>query len=239
MNVLIVDDDIPYLNSLRDEVNWQSVSVDFVYTADCADAAIRILESQPVELLITDVEMPGMSGISLIEWCRERKLCRAFIILSNYPDFSYAQKAISLGAGAYMLKTSDRQTIENIIRSTVAKLSVEKPQEPQSAQMSKIKYYVSEHITETIRRDDVASYVGFSPDYLSSYFRKEEGCTLNSYIGREKVRYAQKLLLQTDLPVSVIAQNLGFETSSHFTSLFRKITGKTPREYRKSRRESG
>ena len=239
MNVLIVDDDIPYLRSIRDEIRWRTLSAENIYTATCAADAEALLTARNIDLLITDIEMPGKSGLNLIQWCKEQKKSCVVIILSSFPDFSYAQHAISLGVFAYLLKSGDQTILENMIRRAAAQIlhsqepNIELAEKRPSQQLEKIQYYISEHITEEIRRDALAEYVGFTPEYLSSFFKKETGTNLNTYVNNEKIHFAKRLLLQTDLPVSVIAQNLGFETSSYFTSLFRKTTGMTPREYRK------
>lgn len=239
MNALIVDDDIPYLRAIRDGVRWQMLGVEKVDTASSMVEATQLLAKRSIDLLISDIEMPGKSGLNLIQWCTEQSLSCVTIILSSFPDFSYAQQAIALGVFAYLLKTADQTVLENTIRRAVAQILVRNQKESeqtkvrQSHQIEKICHYISEHITEEISRDMLSEYVGFTPEYLSSYFKRETGCTLSSYINSEKIQFAQRLLLQTDLPVSVIAQNLGFETSSYFTALFRKTTGMTPREYRK------
>ncbi|MCI7813200.1 MAG: helix-turn-helix domain-containing protein [Lachnospiraceae bacterium] len=241
MKVLIVDDDILYLQSIRDEVHWGTLSVEKVYTASCAADAKTLLETGRIDLLITDIEMPGKSGLNLIHWCKEKGLSCLVIILSSFPDFSYAQQAIALGVSAYLLKTADKTVLEKMIQRAAAQILRQREENPekmevrQPYQIEQIRYYVSEHITEEISRDALAEYVGFTPDYLSAYFKKETGTTLSNYISNEKIQFAQRMLLQTDLPVSVIAQNLGFESSSYFTALFRKKTGMTPREYRKNR----
>lgn len=239
MNVLIVDDDVPYLRTIREGVRWQNLSVGQVYTASNTQEALTLLEERQIDLLITDIEMPGKSGLSLIEWCKEQNLSMETIILSSFPDFSYAQKAIALGVSAYLLKTADRETLEDMIRRTAVRMlqskdrALKEVKPRQSHYIEKIRHYVAKHITEEISRDALAEHVGFTPEYLSSYFKKETGKTLGTYINCEKIEFSKRMLLQTDLPVSVIAQNIGFETSSYFTALFKKTTGVTPREYRK------
>lgn len=239
MKVLIVDDDIPYLDSLRRAIHWQSLLAEEVHAATGATEAMEILQTRTIDLLITDIEMPGKSGLCLLDWCREESYRCMTIILSSFPDFSYAQKAISLGVFAYLLKTSEYSVLEDMIRRAAVEIvrrrkeQEETSEARQPGQVEKIRYYISEHISEEINRSMLAKYVGFSPEYLSSYFKKMTGQSLNSYINSEKIYFSQKMLLQTDLPISMIAQNLGFETSSYFTALFRKMTGMTPREFRK------
>jgi two-component system response regulator YesN len=241
MNVLIVDDDVPYLNSLCREIHWKALLAEEVYTAMGGAEAMEILRTRAIDLLITDIEMPGKSGLHLLDWCREESYRCMTIILSSFPDFSYAQRAISLGVFSYLLKTSEYSVLEDMIRRAMVELMRRREQQEETSearqpgQIEKIRYYISEHISEEINRSMLAKYVGFSPEYLSSYFKKMTGQSLNSYINSEKIYFSQKMLLQTDLPISMIAQNLGFETSSYFTALFRKMTGMTPREFRKKR----
>ena len=239
MNVLIVDDDIPYLRSIRDQIHWNDLGVESVYTASGMAGAISQIEEKQIDLLITDVEMPRKSGLDLITWCREKQKSFLIIILSSFPDFSYAQQAIALGVFAYLLKSADQEMLESMIRRAIAQAREEKAvkrlplPDRKTRQLEKLLYFIQEHISEELSRERLAQYIGFTPEYLSTYFKKEMGVSLTSYVNGEKIRFAEALLTQTDLPVSVIAQNLGFETSSYFTSLFRKQTGMTPREYRK------
>ena len=84
MKVLIVDDDIPYLDSLRREIHWQSLLAEEVHAATGATEAMEILQTRTIDLLITDIEMPGKSGLCLLDWCREESYRCMTIILSSF-----------------------------------------------------------------------------------------------------------------------------------------------------------
>ena len=92
--------------------------------------------------------------------------------------------------------------------------------------------YVSEHIFERIQTSEIADWCGYSRCYLSSQFKKETGISLESYIQREKIIEAQRLLRFTDKPLCEIASVLCFSSQSHFQSVFKTITGMTPSNYR-------
>ncbi|MCR2804422.1 AraC family transcriptional regulator [Paenibacillus soyae] len=101
---------------------------------------------------------------------------------------------------------------------------------------NKIKDYVGEHYNSlTISTDSVAKHVELSPNYVRSIFKETTGVSLSDYITQCRMSEAQRLLLETDDPVSRIAEAVGYpENSKHFFTVFKKHFGKTPENYRMS-----
>ena len=81
---------------------------------------------------------------------------------------------------------------------------------------------------------DIADYIYMNPDYLSRLFKKEKNISLTDYIVQEKLKMASAMLRSTNLPVSVIASNIGYTNFSYFTQVFRKSYGMSPSEYRQN-----
>ena len=79
-----------------------------IRTASSGAEAVRLMERSPADLLITDIRMPDMDGIALMERCRRLWPQTAVIVVSGYDEFKYAQKAIEYGARAYLLKPVDK-----------------------------------------------------------------------------------------------------------------------------------
>jgi two-component system response regulator YesN len=98
--------------------------------------------------------------------------------------------------------------------------------------IERAKNYIYEHISQDISRDDLAGYLGFNPSYLSLLFKKETGNTLSDYIKTERIAFAKRLLRQTNLPIGVISENVGYDSLSYFSSVFHQLAGCTPRQYR-------
>ncbi|WP_028973695.1 response regulator transcription factor [Spirochaeta cellobiosiphila] len=96
-----------------------------------------------------------------------------------------------------------------------------------------IEDYIHRNISEDIRRDDIAEYVGKNPSYLSRLFKRETGINLKEYIIKEKMETAQKLLQSTSLTISMIAMKVGYSNFSLFTHNYKKITGHLPSEENK------
>lgn len=79
-----------------------------IRTASSGAEAVRLMERIPADLLITDIRMPDMDGIALMERCRRLWPQTSVIVVSGYDEFKYAQKAIEYGARAYLLKPIDK-----------------------------------------------------------------------------------------------------------------------------------
>lgn len=238
MKILIVDDEAPAVMGVCSMINWKRLSIDPPLTAYSMEGAMKILKDQPVDLLISDIEMPGGSGFDLIQWNNSLPLPALCIILSSYPNFHFAQKAITLGVFEYLLKPVEESQLEQTLRRAVSARSHRKSSEaeaaPQDPLIDRLKQYVYDHISGEITRGELADHVGLSPSYLSTFFSRETGSTISDFIRQERVHFAMRLLRQTNLPVSVIGQNVGYDSLSYFSSVFRAIAGCTPREYRRA-----
>ena len=93
--------------------------------------------------------------------------------------------------------------------------------------------YIRKHFQEDISRDDVAAAVYVTSSYLSRIFRTETGMKITDYLTRCRIEEAKKLLSTTDHSVSDIAVESGFESFSYFSTVFKKVVGVTPVQYRK------
>ncbi len=98
------------------------------------------------------------------------------------------------------------------------------------------KRYLSTHLTQEIRNEDVAQAVGLSPFYLSRIFKAHTGQTIREYLTDQRVQTAKHLLAFDERSISQIASLLRFCDQSYFTQVFRRRVGLTPRQYRDANR---
>ena len=82
MNLLLVDDEFDVLNGILNAVNFDVIGVDTVYTSQDAGHAKELLSRCEVDVMVTDIEMPGESGLELMQWVRERRLEIVMLFLS-------------------------------------------------------------------------------------------------------------------------------------------------------------
>ncbi|WP_373231932.1 response regulator [Cohnella sp.] len=99
--------------------------------------------------------------------------------------------------------------------------------------VTRTKIYISENLHQEIPREDIAANVFLNPSYLSRLFKKETGVSLSDYILKEKMTEAKRLLAQTEMQITQIAEALGYMNLSHFITMFKKFNGTTPMNFRK------
>ncbi|NGP46913.1 helix-turn-helix domain-containing protein [Bacillaceae bacterium SIJ1] len=103
-----------------------------------------------------------------------------------------------------------------------------------SKPINKCQSYIFKHLYEEITMVQLSTVVNMHQNYLSTLFKKEVGIPINEYIQKQKVEEAKKLLSHSDHSISEIYTWLNFHDQSHFTKVFKKYTGTTPKKYRMS-----
>jgi YesN/AraC family two-component response regulator len=192
---------------------------------------------------LESISMEGMSQLSKKSHLRNIKnqviiyialATRAAIEGGLYPEIAYTMSDISIQK---VEETFDLQKIfligDNLLFALVDRMN-ENRESTYSKAVNICKNYIFNHIFEQISIKDLANLVHLNPVYLSQLFKKETNKPLGQYIQEEKIKEAQKLLIQTDYSVADICMLLHFNSQSHFSSLFKKFTGVTPNQYRKN-----
>ncbi len=103
--------------------------------------------------------------------------------------------------------------------------------------VGKATHYMNEHLSEKLSLSDICGYLGYSESYFTRVFTKEVGCSPIAYLMRLKVERARNLLANTSLKINQIAFMLGFDDPYYFSKFFSKITGYSPRLFRKTHKE--
>ncbi|MCR4993133.1 MAG: AraC family transcriptional regulator, partial [Lachnospiraceae bacterium] len=93
---------------------------------------------------------------------------------------------------------------------------------------SDIKTYISWHISESLKIEDIASYFEYNEKYLTTFFKKMNGVPVKQYILKEKTEYAKSILTESNTTVSEVAYSIGFSDVHNFSNAFKKITGMAP-----------
>jgi len=100
--------------------------------------------------------------------------------------------------------------------------------------IEKIKHYIQEHYAEDIGRNEIAGVFFLTPEYLAKLYKKKTGKNLKDYINEYRIEKAKELLKAGEKNVSDIAESVGFDNFSYFSTLFKKLTGVSPKEYKNS-----
>jgi two-component system, response regulator YesN len=123
--VLIVDDEPLILNGIESIVNWEEMGLVIIGKALDGTKAIKIVENEKVDIIITDIKMPVMDGLELICKIRDKGFNIKFIILSGFNDFEYVKKAITLGIENYLLKPINKDELNSTLANAIEKIESE------------------------------------------------------------------------------------------------------------------
>lgn len=121
-SILIVDDEKIIRDGLIARLEYLNINPPEIYEAESVTAALDIMKDKKPEIVITDIQMPGMSGIELIGAIRQENAQVQFIILTGYAEFVYAEQAIQFGVSAYLLKPVSNSQLEKVIKEAAEKL---------------------------------------------------------------------------------------------------------------------
>ncbi|MDG0792524.1 response regulator [Cohnella ginsengisoli] len=111
VRILIVDDEREIRNGLVKQIPWSAWGVDEVLDADDGDTALELALARRPDLIVTDIRMPRMSGLKLIETLAQEKYGGDMIVVSGFDDFHYAKEAFKLGVSDYLLKPLDKNDL--------------------------------------------------------------------------------------------------------------------------------
>ena len=125
--VLLVDDEPFITEGLSDAVDWSAFGLEVVGSAEDGEEALERLREVQVDLLITDISMPIMTGLELIRKARELQPQLKAIILSGYNEFDFLKEGMRLGIENYLLKPIRFEELEATLADTVRKLDADKP----------------------------------------------------------------------------------------------------------------
>ncbi|OAB45788.1 response regulator [Paenibacillus antarcticus] len=125
IELLLVDDESYVTESIAQTIKWNEMGVSQVYQASSAAEALELLEEQSIDIVITDIRMPEMDGLQLIETISSRWADTRCILLTGHSDFQYAKKAIQLQAFDYLLKPVDDDELIASVSNAIESLQDE------------------------------------------------------------------------------------------------------------------
>ena len=147
--VFLVEDEVIVREGIRNNIHWEQYG--FIYSGDASDGelALPLIRKIKPDLLITDIKMPFMDGLALIELIRKELPHTKIIIVSGYDDFSYAQRAIQMGVEQYLLKPIDKEKMVETLIGLNKKMEMELQQR---AYLEKFEREAQEYETFSRRR---------------------------------------------------------------------------------------
>ncbi len=121
-NLLVVDDEDIAIRGITHGIDWSDMKIKEIFTAYDADEAKEILLKHSIDILLSDIDMPGESGIELLRWANEHKPGTVTLFLTGHADFTFAQQAVQLDCFDYLLKPIDHNELKRCIGGAISKV---------------------------------------------------------------------------------------------------------------------
>lgn len=247
LRLLIVEDEDLIRQSLEHIIDWQSLGVEVVGSCrDGIEAYDTIIDENP-DIVLTDIKMPGLDGLALVERVAELDLNCVFVILSGYADFSYAQKAMRYNVQFYLTKPCNEKEIaeavqkasETVLREkrirAILPDSLPEEEDPSDSIAHKVRQYVEQHYHDsTLSLKFVAEKVLFmNADYVGKQFFQQTGMKFSQCVTRTRIQRAKQIIARMpNARVNEIAEAVGCgHNPQYFSQMFKKETGETLSEY--------
>ena len=120
LRILVVDDEIGIIQLIKRLID-PAIPAEVIGEADDGNRAYELMKRIKPDIVITDIRMPGLSGVELVQKAREEGLPCEFILVSGYRDFNYARSAIRYGVLDYLLKPINREDLNQLIMGVYEK----------------------------------------------------------------------------------------------------------------------
>ena len=243
---IVVEDEYLIRKNLVKKI--EQLHLPLFFTADASNGkdALDIIEKNYPEIVITDIKMPEMDGLTLAHRIHDQYPNTKVIILSGYDDFSYMQDALRTGVFDYLLKPVRKESLLEMLKRVLVNLQstqnhmdnpIEKGDSSLSLNAENVTEYIKEyfkgHLSEDISIGQLAVKIGFTQEYLTKLFKKTQGETPLKYLTKLRMAEAKRLLMEKpDMEIQKIGELVGYKDSFYFSRTFKANTGMQPSEFR-------
>jgi len=260
LKAVVFDDEYIVIEALRTLIDWEGLEVELVGTAGDGITALEVFRLERPDIVLTDIRMPGMDGLQLIQEIMREAEDTCCIVFSGFNEFEYVKQAIQLGVIDYLEKPITDASVERSLRKAVGRIlsqretmeirrkweesqrellekalldgqALDEGHMPKSSAVERARTYIVQHVNRDLSLQEVADHVGMNAAYLSVLFKEETGETYIKFLTRYRMELA-KMLLRKGLKVNEVSERVGYHTYRHFSEVFKKCTGTTPGQFR-------
>ena len=246
IRLLIADDEALERETLADIVARRFEHEVTIETAENGRKAADTAVLWGADLILMDIEMPGMNGLDAARAVLEQRPECKVIFVTAYSLFQYAHEAMHLGACDYLLKPVNPDEVEASIRKAIRQIEAGRrlaelaPVEPEpeadpesdaaeagendrnALVMAHVRKYMEDNYMFDLSLDSVSEILHISPAYLSAQFKKYQKMNFLDCLTELRINAAKELLTDPFRSAAEVASMVGYEDSSYFARTFKK-----------------
>lgn len=236
-SIVIIDDEPWIAIDLKENINWKDLGYKILNTFYDPSVALKYICEENPDVVIVDIQMPSMDGLTLIQKAQENGCTSLFVILTAYKDFSFAQNALRLNVKDYIVKPINPEEIVHIFTRLKELLpdtgsQTEESLPSESGKFHEILNYLNDNLDKKLTLQLISDTFFLNRNYICNLFRKELNYTFSQYLTELRIKKARSLLIHTNCTITEISTKCGFSDEFYFNKVFKKSEGISPGLYR-------
>lgn len=212
IDMLVVDDEYMILEGMKCLLPYEEYGIGSVTTAENAEQALAYFSEHSIDIVLTDVCMPEMSGLEMIDIMKKESPKTSFIMMSGFQEFDFVKKAISLGVADYLVKPINKNELSELLKRIVADKKQAQDlwqkvllgQEPLSRVMSfELDTYILADLEPIKDSETVSQLINHQTVYFA----------FSNYLPEQKFLFVEKLQLDSRMPkiIDAIERSLFYQ----------------------------
>ena len=241
--VLLVDDEKWVRKALRWTINKLELPIQIVHESANGLEALDWINENDVDLILTDIRMPVMDGLTFVKELNQLDRDLDCIVISVHDEFQFVQKALRSGVTDYLLKPIEEEELKDCLEKWLDKRKgvgggsemppIDEEVYP-SSKIDQVLEYIGKTPLRQVTLTNVAKSVQLNPSYLSQLFKQQLNTKFVDYLTGLRIQEGKRLLQNTTLKMSEIAERVGYSEVAYFSNNFKRMTGYSPTEFRKT-----
>lgn len=245
IHVIVAEDEPLLLRTLVDQIQRTDELFRVICAASDGEYALEYIENVQVpDMIVTDITMPVMDGIELINIVERDYPQVKKVIISGFSEFEYARQALKMNVIDYLLKPVKKKELENVLSKIKMIIESERLALKSPNPLANRKYspedivktvaeFIKSNYSRELSLEDIAKQFNINAPHLSKSFLKYAGETPSKYIMSLRINEAKHLLsLKKELSVKEVGEAVGYPDPFYFSRIFKQLTGLAPKEYR-------
>jgi len=232
LKILVVDDEPVIRDMISNIIIWNRPLIHVVGVCANGQEALQYIRSGVlVDLVITDIRMPIMDGITLIKILKQEYPSIKFLLITAFAEFSYAQTALSVGAFDYLVKPIR----QNDLLSVLDRLTYGIPHSSYTIEekdfSSRLLSFLNKYINENIATATIveaANCLGYSANHLSKLLQERFGYTFSDLLHTARMEHAN-MLMHTGVSINQVILKIGYASERRFRQAYARYLHSTPK----------
>ncbi len=249
IKTVIADDEKVIRNGLKKLLETSDFPLDIAPLAANGKEAVEIIKEVIPQIVLMDINMPGMKGLDVIEMVKPYIPNAKIIIISGHDDFQYARRALQLGAFDYLLKPINKTQLCDVIKRAINQFpnippitsedtSSTKLDDDNSIANKAIRHIKENYSDSEITLSTLSKMFHVSESYMTRIIKQKIHKSFSAYITDLRMEESINLLTNRhDIMIGQIAEIVGYSSHHYFCRVFKTYTGLSPLEYKQQHKK--